>query len=178
MDELNLIIRAKNGDADAFCQLYDLYRSRLYRYAFYRLGNESDAEDAVSECVLAAWRQIGSLRDEQAFPAWIFRILSGLCARLIRQQIVRRDQISMDAAPAGEEKPLHETVPSGAEPADTWVILREALDELTEDQKELVLLSAVGGLSSKEIAELTGMAPGSVRSSLSRSLTKVRGYFK
>ena len=58
------------------------------------------------------------------------------------------------------------------------MILREALDELTEDQKELVLLSAVGGLSSKEIAELTGMAPGSVRSSLSRSLTKVRGYFK
>ena len=105
MDELDLIIRAKSGDADAFCRLYDLYRSRLYRYAFYRLGNESDAEDAVSECVLAAWRQIGSLRDEQAFPAWIFRILSGLCARLIRQQIVRREQVSLDAVPTDEERP-------------------------------------------------------------------------
>lgn len=163
VDELKLIHRAKAGDADAFCRLYGIYRSRLYRYAFYRLRSETDAEDAVSECVLAAWRQIESLREPAAFPAWIFRILSGCCGKLICQQIRHRQQVSQD-------------LPSASDDADTWLILQEALSQLSDEERNIVLLSAVGGLKSREIAELTGLAPGSVRSSLSRSLKKVRGY--
>jgi DNA-directed RNA polymerase specialized sigma subunit, sigma24 homolog len=56
--------------------------------------------------------------------------------------------------------------------------LREALECLSEEERNIVLLSIVGGLKSGEIAENTGMAPGSVRSSLSRSLKKVRGYLE
>ena len=101
MEERKLIELARTGDADAFCRLYGSYQMRLYRYAFYRLGNAADAEDAVSECVLSAWKQIGSLRKADAFPAWIFRILSACCGRLIRQQIQRRNQVSLDAADSG-----------------------------------------------------------------------------
>lgn len=230
MNERNWIEQARGGDADAFCRLYGLYRSRLYRYAFYRLRSEKDAEDAVSECVLSAWKQIGSLRESEAFPAWIFRILSGCCGRLIRQQIRRREQISLDdpacrdyvaigsvsgnaagasigsvtaavGGPAGTvSDPATdiataggiETVCGAAEPADqsslcsvstgdaagidTWLILQEALAQLSEEDRNILLLSAVGGLKSREIAALTGLAAGSVRSRLSRSLKKVRGY--
>ena len=164
-DELKLIDKARRGDADAFCSLYGLYRERLYRYAFYRLRSEADAEDAVSECVLSAWRQIGTLREAGAFPTWIFRILSCCCNQLIKQQIDRRQQ--------GDAE---ETVLPVTEHTDTSLILQEALAQLSDEERNVVLLSAVCGLKSREIAKLTGMMPGSVRSSLSRSLKKVRGY--
>lgn len=172
---------AKAGDADAFCRLYEKYQARLYRYAYYRLGNESDAEDAVSECVLSAWRQIGALREPDAFPAWIFRILSGCCSRLIREQIRRRNQVSLDdssdAIPAQADSAQVDNAQADHVQADNALILNDALACLCEEDRNIVLLSAVGGLKSREIAELTGLAPGSVRSRLSRSLKKVRGYF-
>ena len=85
MDNTQLIERAIAGDKDAFCALYDLYKDKLYRYAYYRLGNREDAEDAVSECILSAWKQIGILRSSAAFQTWIFRILSRCCARRDRK---------------------------------------------------------------------------------------------
>ena len=61
MDE-KLIKEAIAGSKEAFCSLYGKYKDRLYRYALYRLNDPTEAEDAVSECVLAAWQSIGSLR--------------------------------------------------------------------------------------------------------------------
>ena len=175
MDERTLIKQAQGGDADAFCRLYSLYSARLYRYAFYRLGNETDAEDAVSECVLAAWKQIRQLREPDAFTAWIFRILSGCCGRLIRQQIRQRKQAEEQAQ---QTELSAGTASHEGSDSDTWLILQEALQQLPDREREIVLLSAVGGLTSAEIAEMTDLTAGSVRSALSRSLKKVRGYFE
>ena len=166
MHELELIQKAKAGDMDAFCRLYGLYRDRLYRYAFYRLGNSSDAEDAVSECVLSAWAQIGELRQPQAFPAWIFRILSGCCAKMIRQQIRRREE----AAARPEDGPRMQH--------DMRLVLEEALQQLKEEDREIVLLSVIAGCTSAEIGQMTGLAAGSVRSRLSRSLKKMRDFME
>ena len=165
MDEYTMIEQAKNGEREAFCQLYDLYRDRLYRYAWYRLKNESDAEDAVSECVLSAWKQIGDLRDAKAFPAWIFRILAAACNRIIRQQIRRREQPSPDDAQSESA-------------AETRLILAEALELLDQEDRNMVLLSVVAGLSSQEIGDLTGLAPGSVRSRISRNMKKMRTFLE
>lgn len=176
MDERTLIKQAQGGDADAFCRLYSLYSARLYRYAFYRLGNETDAEDAVSECVLAAWKQIRQLREPDAFTAWIFRILSGCCGRLIRQQIRQRKQTEEQAQQQTEQAGSGTGL--GGPDSDTWLILQEALQQLPDREREIVLLSAVGGLTSAEIAKMTDLTAGSVRSALSRSLKKVRGYFE
>lgn len=173
IDERTLIIQAAAGDADAFCRLYGLYRPKLYRYAFYRLGNGPDAEDAVAECVLSAWKQIGQLREPEAFTAWLFRILSGCCGRLIRQQIRRRDQQTEQMKEAEQQ-----SARPGQADSDTWMILQEALDQLSDKDREILLLSAVGGLTSGEIGQMTGLTAGSVRSALSRSLKKVRGYLE
>ena len=85
MDEKQLVLSAKNGDKEAFCALYSLYKTRLYRYAFYRLGNPEDAEDAVSDCVIAAFEHIKTLKKAEAFPAWIFAILYRSCNAVISQ---------------------------------------------------------------------------------------------
>lgn len=188
MQELELIKKAMNGDQKAFCDVYDLYKDRMFRYAFYRLGSRPDAEDAVSECVLSMWKQIKSLRKPEAFAAWAFRILSSCCSKVIKRQIDDRKTVSIDdyraeaaaadAAANSTDAALDGGKDLGPGNADLVLILKEALENLTEEERNIVLLSIVGGLKSGEIAENTGMTPGSVRSSLSRSLKKVRGYLE
>ena len=162
-----LINEAIAGSKEAFCSLYGEYKDRLYRYALYRLGDPTDAEDAVSDCVLAAWQSIGSLRSGKAFGSWIFRILSNCCASRIKELIGARENLER-IYNAG---PDNITVPPSLSTE-----LAEALAQLSDDERDIVLLSIIGGLSSTEIASMTDLAPGSVRSKLSRSLAKMREF--
>ena len=167
MDE-RLINEAIAGSREAFAALYGSYRDRLYRYALYRLGSPEDAEDAVSECVLAAWKSIGSLRSSRAFGSWIFRILSNCCASRIKDAINSRENI---------ERVIREGsfTPGGSNPS-LAVELNEALAGLSDEEREIVLLSVIAGLSSSEISGHTGLPAGTVRSKLSRSLAKMREF--
>ena len=166
MDE-KLISEAIAGSKEAFCELYGQYKDRLYRYALYRLGDPTEAEDAVSECVLAAWQRIGTLRSEKAFGSWIFRILSNCCASRIKEMIGTRESLEhiYEAGAAGTSSP-----------ASLSIELGEALSQLAEEERNIVLLSIIGGLNSNEVSELTGLSPGGVRSKLSRSLAKMREF--
>ena len=201
MNESELTKSAIAGDSGAFCDLYDLYRVRLYRYAYYRLRDRDDAEDAVSSCVLSAWEQIGKLKDPEAFPAWIFRILRGSCAGIIKTQIDRKKIIPISmtgSAESGQDGENHvgfeaeaegfdddgagraaqaagpSQVSSAAPDPEMSAILMEALNTLDEESREMVLLSAVGGLTGRDIGDMYGMPQGTVRSRLSRSFAAMR----
>ena len=168
MEENKLIEQAVRGDTEAFCELYGIYKDRLFRYAFYKLKDPALAEDAVSECILSAWKGIGGLRSAKSFPAWLFRILSSQCARQIQALIAEREKQEL----------YSERVRSVLPDPSLALELSEALNRLSEEEREMVLLSAVAGLKSKEIASMYGMTAGSVRSKLSRSLSKMRNYLE
>ena len=165
-----MVLYSRAGDKQAFCELYGRYKDRLYRYAYYRLGNAEDAEDAVSDCVLAAFEQIKNLRKPEAFPAWIFKILYRSCAQIIAAQAARRKMADIN----GYDDALQTDMTAAIEKTE----LTEALAILKEEEQEIVLLSVVSGLSSKEIAKVTEFTPGAVRSKLSRSLAKMRSYLE
>ena len=170
--EIKLAEQARSGSKEAFCELYGMYKDRLYRYALYRLGDPDDAEDAVSECVLAAWQGIRQLRNTSAFGAWIFRILRNCCSRNIKSIISLRENMQKLYDSGADASAL------AAGPADpsAAIELAEALSQLTEDEREVVLLSAVCGLTSREISGITGLTAGASRSKLSRSLAKMRDF--
>ena len=167
-----------------FCRLYGEYKDKLYRYALYRLGDPGEAEDAVSDCIMAAWQSIGKLRSTEAFGAWIFSILRNCCAAHIREAIRKRraDEVLAEAASSDNAVTLSGTYSgvsggiAASHPDSLGIELAEALRLLTDDEREIVLLSVIGGLSSKEISAETGLTSGSVRSKLSRSLTKMRKF--
>ena len=168
--EIKLAEQARSGSKEAFCKLYGIYKDKLYRYALYLLGNPEDAEDAVSECVLAAWQNITSLRSTSAFGAWIFRILRNCCMKNIKGKIALRENME-SLYKTGIEG--HASI--GTDPS-VLIELSEALAQLSDDEREIVLLSAAAGLTSSEISTITGLTSGSVRSKLSRSLSKMRDY--
>lgn len=168
MSEKELIIKAKGGDINAFTILYSRYQKKLYSYAFYRLGNPADAEDAVSDCVLSAFEQIGKLKSADAFASWIFRILYCCCTSVMKNQINQRHMDDIDDYKNMFCITYDET--------DEQIELKKALALLNEEEREIVLLSVVAGFKSKEIAKINGMTAGSVRSKLSRSLAKMKNY--
>ena len=170
MDEKNLILKAQAGDKDAFCALYSIYKDRLYRYAFYKLGNAQDAEDAVSDCVLSAFIQIGSLKKAEAFPAWIFRILYCSCTALTKKQIQLRKSENIDD--------MENILVGGFDNTIEKTELQQALGILKDNERDIVLLSVVGGFSSREVGKMVDMTSGSVRSNLSRSLKKMKDYLE
>ena len=168
MDEKELVQRAVTGDKDAFAGLYIRCRDSLYRYAFFRLGNDSDAQDAVSACIAAAYESIGRLKNATSFRAWIFRILYRCCCDLIKAQMeqnARGDLEELDRAPSDDPRYLS-------------VEVREALNRLDDIDRDIVLLSAVAGYNSREIASVIGSKPTTVRSRLARSLRKMRTFLE
>lgn len=166
MSEKELVIKAQKGDVDAFCTLYGIYKNKLYNYAVYKLGNMEDAEDAVQNCVLSAYEQIGKLKKPDAFSSWIFRILYCSCAFYVKDQIQKRKTDDIDHYNDLSSKNAEEFVVSQE--------LNDALNKLSDDDKNIVLLSVVAGLRSKEIAQITGFTSVNVRQKLSRSLAKMK----
>ena len=170
LPEIRLAEAARSGNKEAFCELYGLYKDRLYRYALYRLCDPDDAEDAVSECIMAAWQRIGGLRSSSAFGAWIFRILHNCCVKDIKRNISLRENIGR----IYENGPGSSVDDGGRR--QTAIELSEALAQLSDEEREVVLLAVVAGLTSKEISDITGLTPGASRSKLSRSLAKMREF--
>lgn len=167
MDTENLVKKARAGDKAAFSRLYINHKDSLYRYAYFKLGNEHDAQDAVSACVVSAYTGLSALKSDRAFSQWLFKILYRECCAVLRQRSLRRDEESLD-----EAEELY-TCDSNLAPE-----LSEALLMLDSEEKDIVLLSAVAGYKSGEIAEMLGLNASTVRSKLSRGLAKMRKFLE
>ena len=84
-----LIEYSKQGDSNAFAQLYSEYAQEMYRYSVYMMGNKQDAEDVVQEAVLSAWRNIHTLNDASVFKVWLFKILTNRC----KTELMKRNKV-------------------------------------------------------------------------------------
>ncbi len=130
----NLIQRAKAGDKQAFAQLYLSNRDSLFRYAYFKLGNVQDAQDAVSDCIAEAYAGVTLLKSEKAFTSWLFKILYRECCRILRMRSVKSAEESLDLS---AEIPVYD---SHLAPE-----LEEALKTLQPDERDIVLLSVISG---------------------------------
>lgn len=155
---------ARDGDADAFGNLYALYYRELYQYALYILASPTQAQDAVHEAVLHAFDQVASLRSADAFRPWMFTILGNECKRQLRTAAAERHAPleSIDWNPAPAQDPA------------LSLELQQALLSLPHEERQIVLLHTVAGCSSREIAAALSCPASTVRSKLKRSLAKLR----
>ena len=155
-----LISSAKKGDRHSFAQLYSSIYKDLYKYALYTLRNEQDAEDCVSEAVIDAYRTIGNLKDDAAFKAWFFKILSTKCKRKIKEYYKTRQNDSL--------------IDESFDELDTNLELKTAFFALSPEDRMIVSLNVFGGYNSQEIAKIIRMNRNTVRSRYSRALEKMR----
>jgi len=161
-----LIRQAKAGSAAAFGTLYETMARDLYRFALYSLGSESAAQDAVQEAVLSAFRNIATLRNDDAFRPWMFRILRNACRKSLRQSYGTRGMESL------EERLVE--VAAKDPPLGRALEVRQAIAALPEGTREIVFMHVLEGYDSREIGRMLGCPPGTVRARLSRAMATLR----
>lgn len=171
--EATLVSKAKNGDKDAFAELYSLVWQELYKTAYYTLGNREDAEDVVSETFMEGYKGISALRDDNAFKSWIFRILNARCKRKIATYYKLRLNSDYDEL----DESLSNDV-SYAKNSDEKIALVEALEKLNFDERNIVTLFAVNGYKIAEISEMLDCPQGTISSKIHRTLKKLRNYLE
>ena len=165
------VLLAKNGNSASFCKLYELYYKDMYRFAYYILGNQQDAEDVISETVLDAFKGIRNLKKPEKFKSWIFQILSVKCKRQIAIYVSNREHLKADED--ATDNLIQEDQPY-AERLD----VRKAFSKLNDTEKMIVSLMVFGGYNSKETAKILKSREGTIRSIKSRALTKMSQYLK
>ncbi len=181
MDEANLIAASQKGDTAAFNQLVWAYQERAYNLAYRMLGDPDAAADATQDAFLSAYRAIGGFRGG-SFRAWILRIVSNACYDQLRRQ-QRRPTASLDALyTVAEEYPVAPSVGNGPENhvlrRELWEIVGVGLQTLPPDQREAVILRDVQGLDYDEIAQVTRVSLGTVKSRISRGRVRLRDYLR
>ena len=158
-----LVRRAQRGDRLAFERLVDRHQHRLFTLAARTLGSREDAEDAVQDAFVRAWRGLGGFRGGSLFSTWLYRI----CLNAAHDRRARRgpEAVELPAAPADARDRFAERELSSG--------LQRALAALDEAQRMTVVLYDVLGCSYAEVAAITNVAEGTVKSRLYRARTEL-----
>lgn len=159
--EAQLLERARRGEREAIAALLGRHRERIVSLAFSILRDRESAEDAAQEVFVRAFSQLPRFRGESAFSTWLYRVALNFC--LERQRVQRHRDALLEAAP-------DEVAARGdgglARRVETRELVGEALGELGEGLRVVLLLREWQGLSYEEIADILGMPVGTVRSRL------------
>ncbi len=170
MHEEDVIERAKAGDPDAIRSLYAMHAGRVYAVARRIAGDDATAEDWAQEAWIRAIRALPTFRSESRFSTWLHRIavntaLHGMrsSTRRVRREKVLRLEAHQDARPA---KPL------------LRFELQEALDELPDGMRRILILHDVEGYTHDEIGALLGIAAGTSKSQLFKARARMRSLLE
>lgn len=162
----SLLEKAKQGDAEALAALCECLYPQVLKYMYYRVDAVS-AEDLTGEVFLRVLRNIG--KQKGLFVAWLYRIAANVVIDYSRMGKIRREG-SMD-------EQLTQSNVNGKNPADVvggQIDVYNAIVRLTNDQRELVTLKFIQGLSNADIAEITGRSEGAIRGLQFRALSALR----
>ena len=158
--------RAKNGDKDAFCNLIRINKMSMYRVAKSILSKEEDVEDAVSEAILKAYKNIKSLKDESLFKTWLIRIVINESNTIYKK---RSKEISVE-----NEHFINVQVNDKYKD----LTLYNAINSLDEDLRTTTILFYFEDMQISEIADLMNIPIGTVKSRLSRAKIKIAQFVK
>ncbi len=177
MDEAALIRQAKKGDVPAFNRLVMEYQQAVYNVAYRIMGEPQSAEDVTQEAFISAYKSLRRFRGG-SFKAWLMRIATNSCYDELRRR-KRRPQSSLDELT--EESDSFDFMRSpdeGPEAHRLKVELVEAIEHclqsLPDDQRIAAVLCDVEGYDYKEIAEITSVSLGTVKSRMSRARARLR----
>lgn len=172
-----LMQKAKDGDASAFGQLYELYFVPVFRYIYARTKRKEDAEDLVQTVFLKVYKSIGNFQEQQKPPlAYFFSVARNAVIDYWRK---KKDIPFKDPDTALSNIP--DTRNNPQEVVQKKIIshiLSQAITRLTEEQQEVIVLKFINELSNREIAALISKSEEAVRQLQCRALKALRTYLK
>ena len=177
-DDVSVVRRVLTGDPTAFAFLMRRFNRRLYRLARAIMRDNSEAEDALQEAYLHAYRSLGQFRGDSSLATWLSRLVVNECLGRMRRRTRRQNVIPMTPSPANHEI---EAVPdeagspdAAADRAQMRAILERRIDALPETFRAVFVLRSVEELTVEETAESLGIPAETVRSRHFRAKSLLR----
>ena len=177
--EKALVQQAKAGDQNAFAQLVTAYESKIYNLALRYLGNREDAMDASQEVFLRVYRFLPGFQEESGFSTWIYRIGVNVCKDMLAKR-GRRNEQPLEVPDEENESRTIEVADRRYEPehimegVELRTVLADAISSLPEQQREMIVLRDIQGLTYDEIANVLSLESGTVKSRISRARENLR----
>ena len=168
----DVLIGRAQADRLAFEPLYERYVAQIYAYAYYRIGNEQDAEDITARTFYQALTHLNRYTSRGVpFSAWLFRIAHNLVANWHRDES-RRPTVPLDEHAASRVRGEHPEAEALA--GEEQSMLLEVVRQLPEDRQQLLILKFVERLSNAEVGEIMGRTEGAIKSLYHRTLSSLR----
>ena len=169
--DAELVARTRRGDKEAFGDLYERYQDALFRYVYYRVGNQRDAEDLTEEVFLKVWESIGRFRGDAAFRSWVYRIAHNM---VIDHYRTRKDSVALSqGGVVAEEQAGVERQLLAKERA---TLLAKAISSLSPLHQQVLILRFIDGFSTEEVAEILERETGTIRVLQHRALKAASAY--
>jgi RNA polymerase sigma-70 factor, ECF subfamily len=170
--DLELAKRCRNGDAEAFEELYRQHAGRLYNLAFRMAGSAQEAEDLLQDVFLHAYRKLGSFRGDSSLGTWLYRLGMNQCLDHLRGRQVKMSQATDSIDAEGAREPA---APMPATPAAVSRIdLERAIGRLPDGARAAFLLHDVEGFEHHEVAKILGVSEGTSKSQVHKARMKLR----
>lgn len=170
--DLELAKRCRNGDAEAFEELYRQHSGRLFNLAFRMAGSAQEAEDLLQEVFLHAYRKLGSFRGDSSLGTWLYRLGMNQCLDYLRGRQARMSQTTDSLDEEGAPEP---SSPSPRTPvAVNRVDLERAIGRLPDGCRAAFLLHDVEGFEHHEVASILGVSEGTSKSQVHKARMKLR----
>ena len=169
--ELKLFSRKQT--AQQFERLAGEHERQVYAVCYHMMGSREDAQDCAQETMLRAFKAFGSFRRDASFSTWITRIAMNVCTDALRK---RRPVTSLDAMRDDTNFDLPDAGPTAyaqLEQKERVRLLREGLDELPEEMRQIIVLRDMRGMSYEEIAAVLEVPLGTVKSRVNRAREKL-----
>lgn len=161
VEDRDLIAKARKGDVEAYNLLVSRWEKRVFNYLLRLVANREDALDVSQDVFLKAYQNLPKLEDPVRFPAWLFRIAHNEAFSLLRKRRPETELVG-DPHPAGGSPRLL--------PMELSLAVESALGQLSEDQREAVLLKVYQGFKFHEMAGILGIPVSTVKSRLYTAL--------
>lgn len=177
--EQELVSAAKAGDQQAFEQLVLDNQNRIYSLAVRLAGDREEAFDLAQEAFVKAWQGLPSFQGESSFATWIYRLATNVCIDYLRKQ-KRRRQVESEVSLDDEELSWTEPADWSQDPhrqlerSEQGRALARGLEALPEQQRQILVLRELSGLSYQEIAGKLDLDLGTVKSRIARARMALR----
>ena len=168
MDESDLIRKAQNGNQEAFEWLYQRHVKRIYALCLRMVSDPQRAEELTQDVFVRLWKSLGSFRHESAFTTWMHRLAVNVVVSDMRSTKRRDSRVIHTDTLEDFEREVKEAMP------ETRMDLEKAIAGLPEGAKEMLVLHDIEGYRYREIAEMLGVAEGTVKSQISRARRLLR----
>ncbi len=180
-DETTLHVRAVlAGDKQAFNRLVLLYQTRIYNLAFNYVKTEEEAKDVAQDVFVTAYKALPKLRDDTKFGAWLYQIGINHCRN--RYKKLKRRGFFTQKSIDDENAPVHleggESPEQSLEQQQTIKLVREAIAQMNEAEKEVLMLRDLQGLPYDQISEILDVPLGTVKSKLNRARLNLKNKLK